>query len=591
MFIPRDYQQDCIDKTFDYWSEGKGDNPLVVLPTGGGKSGVQGTLFKDLFENYQGMRIVSATHVKELVDQNYRELIELWDWAPAGVYSAGLGRRELSSPILFAGIQSIYKRAPQLGHVDVLAIDEAHLVPSDGTGQYRTFIDGLRSTNPDLKIFGLTATPYRLKSGLLYEGDDRLFDGVAHEVAVSYLIEQGWLAPLVTKATATVIDTTGVKKLGGEFQAKALQAAADKFEITRDAVEEIVALGQDRRSWLVFATGKEHAAHICEALEAYGYRGGVITDETPSGERARLIADFKAYRIRFLVNCGVLTTGFNHPGVDLLAMLRPTQSASLYVQICGRGTRALYVAGFNPNAEGVTAEMRRAAIAAGPKPNCLVLDFARNIETHGPIDKVQPKRPGKGGGDAPVKTCPTCFSMVHASVMECPDCGHQWERQESERLTGKASSAPILSTVEPEWHPVTSRAFYRHEKLGSPPSVRVEYLCGLTTYKEWVSPENPKTAGRFRAWWRQHKGESPAPETVTEALARVPELRATAEIRVAASGKYWEVTGRRLHGEGEGERNDPVNDNAKPQGYGSWRRNGGHFNAAAFADLDDEIPF
>lgn len=178
MFIPRDYQQDCIDKTFDYWSEGKGDNPLVVLPTGGGKSGVQGTLFKDLFENYQGMRIVSATHVKELVDQNYRELIELWDWAPAGVYSAGLGRRELSSPILFAGIQSIYKRAPQLGHVDVLAIDEAHLVPSDGTGQYRTFIDGLRSTNPDLKIFGLTATPYRLKSGLLYEGDDRLDDAL-----------------------------------------------------------------------------------------------------------------------------------------------------------------------------------------------------------------------------------------------------------------------------------------------------------------------------------------------------------------------------------------------------------------------------
>lgn len=146
----------------------------------------------------------------------------------------------------------------------------------------------------------------------------RLFDGVAHEVAVSYLIEQGWLAPLVTKATATVIDTTGVKKLGGEFQAKALQAAADKFEITRDAVEEIVALGQDRRSWLVFATGKEHAAHICEALEAYGYRGGVITDETPSGERARLF-----YR----ASLAVVNRSFNigrDRVLDLLAKGRQT---------------------------------------------------------------------------------------------------------------------------------------------------------------------------------------------------------------------------------------------------------------------------
>lgn len=582
VFVPRDYQDDCIDKTFEYWSEGKGDNPLVVLPTGGGKSGVQGTLFQRLFTEYRGMRIVSATHVKELVEQNYKELIELWDWAPAGIYSAGLNRRDLSSPILFAGIQSIYRKARQLGHVDVLAIDEAHLVPTEGSGQYLSFINDLRNINPDLKIFGLTATPYRLKSGLLTEGDDRIFDGVAHEVSVRYLIEQGWLAPLVTKSTATVIDTTGVKKVGGEFQAKALQAAADKFEITRDAVEEIVALGQDRRSWLVFATGVEHAQHICEAIEAKGYRGGVITGDTPPAERAALISAFKRYELRFLVNCGVLTTGFNHPGCDLLAMLRPTQSTSLYVQICGRGTRALYAPGFNPNAPGVTAEERRAAIAAGPKPNCLVLDFARNIETHGPIDLVQPKRPGKGGGEAPVKTCPQCFSMVHASVMECPDCGHQWERQESDRLTGRAATAPILSSAEPVWHSVKSRSFFRHEKLGAPASVRVEYLCGLTTYKEWVSPENPKTAGRFKAWWRQHKGADPTPETVSDALARVSELRATAEIRVEASGKYWEITGRRLRAVGEfgAAQADAFDTSPKRHRYD-----------LAMEGLDDGIPF
>lgn len=544
-FVPRDYQRASVDKTFDYWREGKGMSPVVVLPTGGGKSGVQGTVTRELWDAFNGdMRVVSVTHVSELVEQNYRELLEIWDWAPAGIYSAGLNRREAHAPILFAGIQSVYDKAKRIGFVDVLQIDEAHLVPRKSNTQYGRFIADLREINPDLRVFGLTATPYRLDSGLLWEGDDALFDGCAHDVSVRYLIEQGWLCPLVTKSTATALDVTGVRRTGGDFNGKDLQAAVDREDITRGAVEEIVALGQDRRSWLVFASGVEHAHHIADEIRRWGYSCGTVTGETPAAERRRIIDAFKAGELRALTNASVLTTGFNAPGVDLLAMLRPTQSTSLYVQICGRGTRVVWPVGFNPNT--ATAEERRAAIARSIKPNCLVLDFARNIQRHGPIDAVEPKRPGKGKGEAPVKTCPQCFSMIHASLMECPDCGFQFERKLSDKLTTSAETRPILTVQEPQWLTVTRRAFFRHEKFDSPPSMRVEYLCGVVTHREWVSPENPRTVGRFKAWWRQHGGRDPAPETVAEALSRVGELRATESIRVEPSGKYWEITGRRL---------------------------------------------
>jgi DNA repair protein RadD len=272
----------------------------------------------------------------------------------------------------------------------------------------------------------------------------------------------------------------------------------------------------------------------------------MITGETPNAERARIIADFKAYRVRALVNCGVLTTGFNHPGVDLIFAARPTESTGLYVQIAGRGTRPVYAPGMPL---GTRAE-RIAAILAGPCPNCLFLDFGGLVRRHGPIDMVEPKKPGKGGGDAPVKSCPECSSIVHASVMQCPDCGHIWERELSDKITKTAANTPILSTGSAIWKRIEQRRFHRHEKFGSPPSVRVEYLEAAggvaNAFKEWVSFENPRAAGLAAKWWRQHGGQEPTPATVSDALGRVGELKPIDEIRIEPSGKYWKVTGRRF---------------------------------------------
>lgn len=550
-WTPRPYQQEAIDATFDYWAE-VGGSPLIVIPTGGGKAGVLGTIMRRLFDQYPDIRILNVTHSAELVGQNYEEAVGLWNWIPAGVYQAQLGRRDTRQQILFCGIQSVWNKAHLLGEVDLVIIDEAHAVPRKSSTMYGKFLAAIREANPDCRLLGLTATPYRLDSGVLHEGEDALFDDIAYEINIRELIEDGYLTPLVGKGDVTTLDVSGVKVRGGEFVAGELQAAVDKAEINRAIVDDIVRYGHDRRSWLVFATGVEHGEHLRDEIRSRGYSSQLLTGNTPPGERKRMIEDFKALRIRSLVNVGTLTTGFNAPAVDLIAAARPTQSAGLYVQIGGRGTRNVYAPGYDLS----TREGRLAAIANGPKPNCLFLDFGKLVRTHGPIDMVKPKKPGKGGGDAPVKTCPTdrrdkngakgCGSLVHASVMECPDCGFEWERELSKNITRQAAAAPILSNSAPNWKAVTKRSFFRHEKFGSAPSVRVEYLCGFASFKEWVAFENEKAKGLVSRWWREHGGLEPTPKTTSEALSRVKELRETAEIRVEPDGKFFKITGRKM---------------------------------------------
>ena len=140
------------------------------------------------------------------------------------------------------------------------------------------------------------------------------------------------------------------------------------------------------------------------------------------------------------------TTGFNHKGVDLIAFMRPTLSVALYVQMAGRGTRPIYA----PGADLSTQAGRLAGIADGPKRNCLVLDFAGLVRKHGPVDMVQPRRPGKGDGEAPVKLCPNCEELVHASARVCQCCGHEFEFDETPKIAQTADVAPVLSMAEPE---------------------------------------------------------------------------------------------------------------------------------------------
>ncbi|MCC7253831.1 DEAD/DEAH box helicase [Hyphomicrobium sp.] len=528
MLTLRPYQREAVDAVYAYWQKG-GGNPLIVLPTAAGKSLVIATLVRELCEAYPDLRIGIVTHVKELIAQNFAELLRYWPAAPAGIYSAGIGRRDTRSRVLFCGIQSVHNKVDKLGSFDVLLVDEAHLIPRSAETTYGKFIARLREETPDMRVVGLTATPYRLDSGRLDRGKDRLFDKIAYEANVSDLIEAGFLSPLVSKATVQKMDVSGVARRGGEFVPGALEIAVNKDWITQAAVRELCQYGADRRAWIVFCAGVKHAEAVRDAVRAAGHLCEAVTGETPKAERDRCIAQFRSGHLRCLTSVGVLTTGFNVPHVDLIALMRPTMSTGLYVQQVGRAFR----------------------ISPG-KADALVLDFAGNVKRHGPVDAVEATAGGgaKGDGEAVTlaKECPNCATLVALAARSCPTCSYLWpERETMPKHEAVAdASTSILSRGAPAWVEVDAVRYFRHEKPGSPPSLRAEYQCGFTLHREWVCLDHQGFARqKAETWWQRAAGTSP-PRSVDEAMRRVGELRPPEAIQVRPDGRYFSVVGRRF---------------------------------------------
>lgn len=549
----RPYQREAIDAVFDHWAGG-GGNALVELATGLGKSVVLAEIKRELLRRAPEFRLLSLVHVRELVEQNHRALYRLWPDAPAGIYSAGLGKRNANDRITIASIQSVYRKAAALGIRHVVDIDECHLLPRDGEGMYRTLLTALRGFYPDLLLLGVTATPYRLGTGRLDEGDDRLFDKTVYSYGIGEGVRDGWLTGLISKGGDAQIDTSGVRMAGGEFVAGALEAAADVEAVTNAAADEIVALGAGRRSWLVFCSGIKHAGNVRDALARRGVTAGVVTGETPSGERARIFADYKAGRIRALCGANIFTTGFDAPGVDLIAFLRPTASVGLYLQMVGRGVRLIDPA----IGDLATADDRLAAISASSKPNCLVLDFAGNVKRHGPVDDVQPPRSRKKGErqgppEVRAKECPECSALLAISAMECVNCGHVFPpAPPAPKHAAEADTTPILagskrlSSGEPVDFEVLSWEAARHCKFGAPDSLCVTYVTASPkVFRQWICLEHEGAAKRLAVgWWVQHSTAGEVPKTIDDALVAFDTLRMPATIKVRRNGKYDEVVGR-----------------------------------------------
>ena len=549
---PRDYQVAARDAIWAYYANGGTGNPVVALPTGTGKSLIPPDFIEQVLAYWPGQRFAVLVHVKELVAQNYQTMIRQWPAAPAGVVSAGLGRKEWGRPITFAGIGSVARYAARLGHIDILFIDECHLVSDNEDSMYRKLIDALLKINPHMKVVGLSATPWRVGTGHIVDGDvftDVCYDATTLE-AFNWFIEQGYLVPLIPRPMRTTIDTDKVKIQGGEFQQKDLQAAVDREEITAAALDEALELSHDRQSCLTFATGIEHAEHIAAYLESRGEHAVVIHSKMPEVERDARLAAFKRGDVRWAVNNNVLTTGFDHPALDNIVMLRPTRSPGLWVQMLGRGTRPDYADGFDLE----TQEGRLLAIAQSGKQNCQVLDFAGNTMSLGPINDPQlPKKRGKGGGVPPVKTCKEentkehagCGVFNHPTAKVCVNCGAEFifENKLSDRAGTSALIAGNKAYEEPVVNEfkVTRVTYEKHAKIGRPDSIRVNYYCGLRRFTHYVCPEHGGIPTRkAEAWWARHGGGS-MPHNTESALKMIDHLRVPARIRVWENKKYPDI--------------------------------------------------
>lgn len=504
ILTPRPYQAAACAAINAGLADG-GTGLLVVIPTGGGKTLVMADLIHQWMVNWPETRVCVLAHTKELVEQNAAKFAAYWQQqqqvpAPMGIYCAGLRKKDTDASVLFASIQSVTKKAMQLGAFDVLMIDEAHHIPTErDEGIWRRFIADATRANPNVRIVGLSATPYRLGSGSII-GATTILKRICYEVSVLELIQQGYLCPLITKANAVQADTSGLHTRQGEYIAAEVESLMDQDNLIAGAVQEMITQGANRKSWIVFCAGVVHADHVRLALCEAGIPAGLVTGETPRFERDRTIADFKAGRLRALCNVNVLTEGFDHPGIDLVALLRPTKSAGLYYQMVGRSFRL-----------------------CNGKQDALILDFAGVIAEHGPVDQIKVTRKEKSDepGEVPQKDCPECGETLHLSAMRCPVCGYEFPAKP--KHDAQAADAAILSSqLRPIRHTITDVRYSRHVGNSGIPTLRADYYAGYSRVaQEWVCIEHTGYAKAKALQWltlRYPHGFSHAPGTVDQLL-------------------------------------------------------------------------
>ena len=527
-FVLRPYQNECVSAVHDYICTQQG-NPCAVLPTGAGKSVVMAALIQKWHTDSPHVRGCILAHRKELVQQNSEKLKAAYDSEGIGIFSAGLGKRDFDSTILFASIDSICKRYGEFEPFDFLFVDEAHRIPPSGEGKYRTFITGCKRFNPALRVVGWTATPWRMAGGSLCH-KDHILNTICYESKITDLIRDGYLCNLRSKVGECQPDLNEVKRnSGGDYIVNSLSRATNRDSVVTAAVSEAVRIiaSESRRAAVFFCVDVAHCSKVSAELQRHGIYAPYVTGKTRPEERDRLIRDFRSGKIRAVCNVNVLTEGFDAPHIDCIVLLRPTLSAGLFSQMVGRGLRL---------SEG--------------KDFCLVLDFAGCIDEHGPIDLLAGQR-------VVMATCQICRESFSRAIKVCPACGWEIPKQEIDRIEkvererrmhgDKLSGKSILSS-EPQILKVDSVYVARHIKEGSPDSLKIQYRCGLSMFREWVCLDHHGLAGqKAQAWWRQRFGFSLGRTrvTVNEALGEMftPQtlLEYTKTITVRRNGKYFEV--------------------------------------------------
>ncbi|MDH4574450.1 DEAD/DEAH box helicase [Salinicola acroporae] len=412
----RPYQRQAVDNVIEHFR--LSDDPaVVVLPTGSGKS----LVIAELARLARG-RVLVLAHVRELVEQNHAKYLAYG--LEADIYSAGLKRKESELQVVFGSVQSVVNGLDDFtsGEFTLLVIDECHRLSiskealARGAGNteddrrrsvstYERVIARLREARPNLKVLGLTATPYRLGEGFLYHRhyhgmvkgpEDAFFRDCVFEQPLRVMVRQGYLAEprRIDGALAFYDFSRLTPQRNGQFAERDLDGVVRGNRATPRIVDDVIERARDRQGVMIFAATVAHAEEVLGLLP--GEESALVTGATPGPERERLIAAFKARELKYLVNVAVLTTGFDAPHVDVIAILRPTESVGLYQQIVGRGLR----------------------LSPG-KTDCLILDYAGNPwELYAP--EIAQARPD--GESEPVQ-------------VECPECGFAntfWGKRDGE---------------------------------------------------------------------------------------------------------------------------------------------------------------
>ena len=440
------FQKDAVEASIRYLSDDKtkGRNGVIVSPTGSGKTYITSGMIKVFAGDHQA-RTVVVSHTKKIVQQDYLTAAKLCPdlVSKFGINSAGLGRRDLKQQVLFAGIQSVYKNAKEMGEVNLLIPDEAHAINMKDSLMYKNFIEDLYTLNPNMRVEGLTATPFRMNQGLIYGiSKDLLFDDKTYEANTKELIASKHIAkpvhPIIKDKDA-LIDTKGIDIVqtaeGKDFNQKQLAERSIIPDKIRRQTKTVLEGCEPHEQIASFAVNIKHCELIAQSYIDQGEKKVAVVHSKIKGNEEKLVEDYKSGKIRVLVSVNMFVEGFDAPNIQAIDDRKGTFSPGRYGQMGGRGFR-------------ICKEIGKFSF----KYFC----FSGNVGLHGPLDQIESFKT-EGGGSPPMKRCknPECEMLVHASSRICPHCGYEFEIKERDSDDGTSETLDLSKLIsDPKWFDV-----------------------------------------------------------------------------------------------------------------------------------------
>lgn len=570
MYTLRTYQQEAVDSTLNYFRKLRSP-AVIVLPTGAGKS----LVIAELAKIAKG-RVLVLTHVKELVEQNHLKYESYG--LQAGIYSAGLNQKDSEQKVIFGSIQSVAKaKEAFFSDFTLLVIDECHRVGLEPDSQYAKVIEQLKRSNQRICILGLTATPYRLGLGWIYNyalrgemktQELRFFKHCIYDLPLQYMIRNKYLTPPVkVDIPITSYDFSELTEGGQAYTMAQVEAVLNQQRrLTPLIIKNIIDItdSDKRQGVMIFSATVKHAQEIMQHLPPRQAR--LVVGTTEVSERDQVIQDFKKRAFKYLVNVSVLTTGFDAAHVDVIAILRPTESISLYQQIIGRGLRldtdkkdclVLDYTGmghsiFSPEIGDKKPASESVAVQV-PCPECgFVNDFWGIVDEEGNLLEHFGRK-CRGGQTNPhnyeftpcgyrfrFKICNQCSAENDITARDCSRCGSVLIDPDEKLKQAKLSKDAHVLT------PDSIEMLERVDKNGTPYLQVKYYDYDANCLSEIHYLNNPTSHKKFIInFLRSHMRKPELPlniHTVGEVVKIQSQLRMPAFIIARKQGKFWKIT-------------------------------------------------
>lgn len=381
-------------------------NTLGVAPTGSGKTIMLSAVTGRILDG-NGAKACILAHRDEITAQNIGKFMKINPGMPVSIVNAN--EKRWSGKAVFAMVQTLSRKTnlEQMPPLELLVIDEAHHARADS---YLQIIERAKRLNPDVMIYGVTATPNRGDGKGLRE----IFDNVADQITLSEMIAEGHLVRPRTFVIDVGVqeDLRHVRRVASEYDMDEVAAIMDRQPLTQAVLDHWYEKAGERRT-VVFCSTIAHAEHVTEAFRLIGVQTDIVTGDTPDNERAEIFRRLDTGETQVLVNVAVATEGWDCPPISCVVLLRPCSHKSTMIQMIGRGLRKL------------DPELYPGMV----KTDCIVLDFGTSALIHGALEqKIDlDGRDDEEPGDAPTKECPKCHATVPRRIRECPMCGYEFQ--------------------------------------------------------------------------------------------------------------------------------------------------------------------